>query len=125
VAELGSGSEADETVIFYDDFTGTLTWDTSDHSTVFIKDDRFLYIGTGGHYPPSCLWAPYDDWAEKVIHLELSEQQAIVIEQRMKLQSGGQGYFLAGQSLFFEDSSQFISLRAREVGFVDEHGNWK
>jgi hypothetical protein len=98
--------ERDYEILFRDDFAADLTWTTSG-STVNIEDGEYLHIGTGGlNYLPNWGWVPYDDWAENAIHLELSEQHPIVIEQRLKLQSGGRGYYLAGQSLFFEDSSR-------------------
>jgi hypothetical protein len=95
VATLLVGSSAalaTEVVLFQDDFSGPLTWNYSDDS-VYIKDNSFLYIGADG---------AYDDWAEKPISLSLSSNP-IVIEQRIKLESGGLNYRLPNQWVWFED----------------------
>ena len=71
-------SVAHSAVLFEDNFTGSLTWNKSG-SSVYIKDNDFLYIGANGAYN--------DGWAEKNLHIPLSSGNPIIIEQRLKLKS--------------------------------------
>lgn len=90
------GANAHAEVIFYDDFTGGLTWTTSD-SSVYIKDNDYLYISSD---------SGYDDWAERNFAINLTPDTPIIIKQRIKLDSGGLNYRLPGEEIFFEDSSK-------------------
>ena len=92
ITVLFSGNAGAE-VLYEEDFTDTLTWSTSDAS-VYIKDNDFLFIGTDGGY---------DDFAEKIFSIDLSNNYNIIIEQRIKLDSSGRGYTLSNQHIYFED----------------------
>jgi len=94
---LGLGDVARAQTIFRDDFTNGLTWTTSDSGSVYIKDAEYLYIGANGVNNNS---------AEKIIHVDLSTGSPIVIEQRLKLESGGMNYRLPDETISFEDSSK-------------------
>lgn len=82
-------------ILFQDNFKGPLTWTVS-NSSVHIKDNDFLVIDSDGHN---------DDWAEKDLSVSLSSERPVIIEQRLKLQSGGMNYRLPHETISFEDSS--------------------
>jgi hypothetical protein len=84
---------------YFNDFKGTLDWTTSS-DTVFIKDNDFLYIGTGG--------IGYSDWVEREFSIDLDPINPIIIEQRIKLESGGLCYRLPGETIYFDDSSEIM-----------------
>ncbi len=110
---LGLVGVANANVLFEDDFTGGLSWVTSDNS-VYINDDEYLYIGSDGGY---------DDWAEKEFSIDLAADAAIVIEQRVKLESGGLNYRLPDQTIVFEDSSE-MSVTYLSAGDPPENYGW-
>lgn len=74
------------------DFSGR-SWSVSDSSVSLV--DNQLKIGTGGGV---------NGWAETILSIPLSSQYKTVIEQRIKLESGGRNYRLPGVSISFEDS---------------------
>ncbi|HML73184.1 MAG TPA: DNRLRE domain-containing protein [Anaerohalosphaeraceae bacterium] len=83
-------------VIYYDDFRDVLTWTVS-NSSVYIKDNDYLYISADGAWDNGS--------AEKTFDINLTPDKQIIIEQRVKLESGGENYRLPGQSVYFDDSS--------------------
>lgn len=85
--------------IYRDDFTGSLTW-TRSSSSVYIKDNEYLYIGRDD--PWYTVWG---DYAEKGFFIDLFSNKSVVIEMRVKLFSGGQNYRLPQQLIYFEDAS--------------------
>ncbi|MCK4500775.1 hypothetical protein KAU11_09770, partial [Candidatus Babeliales bacterium] len=89
-----STTNVQENILFVDNFNNPLNWSTSDN-TVYIKDNTYLYTTTDGHY---------DDWAEKTFDINLSKNYNIIIEQRMKIESGGWGYRLPIQKIIFENN---------------------
>ena len=112
LATVGVGAGAD--YLYFDDFNDPLTWDTSD-SSVYIKNDDYLYIGTDGGYV---------DWAEYDINLELTSDQ-IAIEQRQKLESGGLNYRLPCEAFCFEDGEEFgITYLGTDEAHPDPTHGW-
>ncbi len=94
---IGIGQAQAQTTLFSDNFTGPLTWTTSDPS-VSIQNGN-LVIGSDGIV---------NDWANYGFStpLSLSSNNYIVIEQRTKVVAGGLGYALPWQGVTFEDSSR-------------------
>jgi hypothetical protein len=70
------------------------TWTMSNSSVVGVGDQ--LTIGTGDGN---------SDWAKKAFSIDLTAGTTIILEQRIKLESGGLNYRLPGQDITFEDSS--------------------
>ncbi|MFA6175041.1 MAG: chitobiase/beta-hexosaminidase C-terminal domain-containing protein [Phycisphaerae bacterium] len=87
----------DTTTIYQDDFRESLTWMVSD-SSVYIKDNEYLYISADGGLTD-------DDGAEKIFDIDLMPGKQIIIEQRVKLESGGLNYRLPHTQVYFEDMS--------------------
>ncbi len=92
---IAVGQAQAQTTLFSDDFTGPLTWTTSDAS-VSIQSGN-LVIGNN---------RITNDYAEKGVSISLSSDNYIVIEQRTKVTAGGLGYALPQEYVTFEDSSK-------------------
>ena len=78
---LGTMGTVHAEVLFEDDFSSAVNWATSDSSVQI--GGGYLHIGSDGGN---------DDWAETVVSIALSADRTIVVEQRLKLQSGGNNY---------------------------------
>ena len=84
--------------LFHDDFNDILNWEPSDDST-YIVDDDFMYISSDGVTNPA-------DIAERDFSIDLSDDYEIVVEQRVKLESGGHNYRLPWEHIYFEDDTR-------------------
>jgi len=75
-------------------------WSVSNASVIVLNDEFLVIVSDGG----------YDDWAETILSLPLSSQKPLVMEQRIKLRSGGSNYLLPGQTIYFENSTDVTAL---------------
>ena len=95
---VAAAGTAQAGVFFEEEFSGPLTWVTSDAS-VSVQNGDYLVIGSNGDFSPD------EDWAEKEVSVSLSNDYFVVMEQRQKLESGGRNYRLPWNNFWFEDGS--------------------
>ena len=84
-----------DTTLLSDDFTGPLTWTTSNDS-ISVQNGNLVLGPTA---------ANNGAWAAKAASITLSPDSYVVIESRQKLQSGGLDYCLPREDVSFEDGT--------------------
>jgi len=103
-------------LLFKDDFErGIQDWSVSDSSSVYSLGNNYLYIGPNG---------AYDDFAEHTFSIGLTSNSAVIIEQRIKLESGGKNYRLPWEIIYFEDGDTLTSTDLPYDGYGWNIGGW-
>ncbi|MEO9321553.1 MAG: hypothetical protein ABI361_12880 [Nitrososphaera sp.] len=85
-------------------------WTVSDPQSVFVQHGS-IYIGSNGRF---------NDYAWKQLSIPLSNSSGIVLEQRMKLESGGKNYRLPLEIISFENGTQLIVTDLPDL----QHHGW-